>query len=169
MTLFLHDFSFSTLTVLPNSTTCDVLSVLGKGFINLTHVDNRTWRVREGESLPLRVDMEAYPKPHVFSWSYNRKNLTNTTDHVITTHSHAHRYAHTSMYTFSRISSMMVFIFPTCDAILLFLYSYHTQLKLVRLKVSESGVYTFLASNGDASVHLTFEVHVLSKFLRKRY
>lgn len=46
-----------------------------------------------------------------------------------------------------------------------FLYSYQSQLKLVRLKVSESGVYTFLASNGDASIHLTFEVHVLSKFL----
>ncbi|KAK3542303.1 hypothetical protein QTP86_021959, partial [Hemibagrus guttatus] len=107
------------------------VDVFSKGFINLTHVDNRTWRVREGESLSLRVDMEAYPKPHIFSWSYDKKNLTNTTDHVITTHSHAH--------------------------------SYHSQLKLVRLKVSESGVYTFLASNGDASVHLTFEVHVLSK------
>ncbi|XP_017311746.1 mast/stem cell growth factor receptor kita isoform X1 [Ictalurus punctatus] len=107
------------------------VDVYSKGFMNLTHVDNRTWRVREGESLSLRVDMEAYPKPHVFSWSYNRKNLTNTTDHVITTHSQAH--------------------------------SYQSQLKLVRLKVSESGVYTFLASNGDASIHLTFEVHVLSK------
>ncbi|XP_060773368.1 mast/stem cell growth factor receptor kita isoform X3 [Neoarius graeffei] len=107
------------------------VNVYSKGFINLTHVANRTWRVREGESLSLHVDMEAYPKPRVFSWSYNRKNLTNTTDHVITTHSHEH--------------------------------SYHNQLKLVRLKVSESGVYTFLASNGDASIYLTFEVHVLSK------
>lgn len=50
-----------------------------------------------------------------------------------------------------------------------FLYSYRSQLKLVRLKVSESGVYTFLTSNGDASIHLTFEVHVLSKFLRNNY
>ncbi|XP_046692281.1 mast/stem cell growth factor receptor kita isoform X2 [Silurus meridionalis] len=107
------------------------VDVYSKGFINVTHVDNRTWRVREGESLSLGVNLEAYPKPHVFSWSYNRKNLTNTTEHVITTHSHAH--------------------------------SYRSQLKLVRLKVSESGVYTFLASNGDASVNLTFEVHVLSK------
>ncbi|XP_060722757.1 mast/stem cell growth factor receptor kita isoform X2 [Tachysurus vachellii] len=107
------------------------VDVYRKGFINLTHVDNRTWRVREGDSLSLRVAMEAYPKPHELIWSYNRKNLTNTTDHVITTHSHAH--------------------------------SYHSQLKLVRLKVSESGVYTFLANNGDASIRLTFEVHVLSK------
>ncbi|GAA6083517.1 mast/stem cell growth factor receptor kita isoform X2, partial [Tachysurus ichikawai] len=107
------------------------VDVYRKGFINLTHVDNRTWRVREGESLSLRVAMEAYPKPHDFNWSYNQKNLTNTTDHVITTHSYAH--------------------------------SYHSQLKLVRLKVSESGVYTFLANNGDASIRLTFEVHVLSK------
>ncbi|MCI4389293.1 hypothetical protein PGIGA_G00096220 [Pangasianodon gigas] len=54
------------------------VDVYSKGFINLTHVVNGTWRVREGE-------------------------------------------------------------------------------------ISESGVYTFLASNGDASIHLTFEVHVLSK------
>ncbi|TSN30194.1 Mast/stem cell growth factor receptor kita [Bagarius yarrelli] len=107
------------------------VDVYSKGFINLTHADNRTWRVREGESLSLRVDMEAYPKPNVFSWSYNQKNLTNTTDHVITTHSQAN--------------------------------SYCSQLNLVRLKVSESGVYTFLASNGDAIVQLTFTVHVLSK------
>lgn len=147
---------------------------LGKGFINVTRVANGTWRVREGESLSLRVDMEAYPKPHVFSWSYNRKNLTNTTDHVITTHSHAHRYANTCMYTFSLISISLccwcwLFFFCTWWRLFFFLYSYHSQLKLVRLKVSESGVYTFLASNGDASIHLTFEVHVLSKFLRNKY
>ncbi|KAM9435908.1 mast/stem cell growth factor receptor kita isoform 2-T2 [Clarias gariepinus] len=110
------------------------VDVYSKGFINLTHVDNTTWRVREGESLSLRVEMDAYPKPHILSWSYDQKNLTNTTDHIITTHQHTHST-----------------------------HVYHSQLKLVRLKVSESGVYTFLASNGDASVLLTFEVHVLSK------
>lgn len=47
--------------------------------------------------------------------------------------------------------------------LIFFLHSYHSQLKLVRLKVSESGMYTFLATNGDATVHLTFEVYVLSK------
>lgn len=48
-----------------------------------------------------------------------------------------------------------------------FLNSYQSQLKLVRLKVLESGVYTFMASNGDAIISKTFEVHVLSKFLIK--
>ncbi|KAL6486115.1 hypothetical protein MHYP_G00055070 [Metynnis hypsauchen] len=107
------------------------VDVFSKGFINLTHVVNGTWRVREGESLSLRVNLEAYPKPHTFFWSYNKQHLTNTTDHVITTHSHA--------------------------------YSYSCELKLVRLKVSESGVYTFTSSNGDAAVQQKFEVHVISK------
>uniref|UniRef100_A0A8B9LD97 receptor protein-tyrosine kinase n=1 Tax=Astyanax mexicanus TaxID=7994 RepID=A0A8B9LD97_ASTMX len=108
------------------------VDVFSEGFINLTRVENLTWRVREGESLSLRVDMDAYPKPHTLSWTYNRRNLTNTTDHVITTHSH--------------------------------MYSYSSELKLVRLKVSESGVYTFLATNGDVSVHQKFEVHIVICF-----
>uniref|UniRef100_A0AAR2J824 receptor protein-tyrosine kinase n=1 Tax=Pygocentrus nattereri TaxID=42514 RepID=A0AAR2J824_PYGNA len=108
--------------------------VLGKGFINLTHVVNGTWRVREGESLSLRVDLEAYPKPHTFSWSYNKQHLTNTTDH----------------YDYSGIT-------------VFFLISYSCELKLVRLKVSESGVYTFTSSNGDGAVQQKFEVHVISK------
>ncbi|KAG5275724.1 hypothetical protein AALO_G00123850 [Alosa alosa] len=41
--------------------------------------------------------------------------------------------------------------------------SYRSELKLVRLKVSESGVYSFEASHGDASVNETFTVHVISK------
>ncbi|XP_072538757.1 mast/stem cell growth factor receptor kita isoform X2 [Salminus brasiliensis] len=107
------------------------VDVLSKGFINLTHVENGTWRVREGESLSLRVEMDAYPKPHTLSWIYNRQHVTNTTDHIITTHSHT--------------------------------YSYSSELKLVRLKVSESGVYTFMATNGDVAIHQKFEVHVISK------
>uniref|UniRef100_A0AAR2M4Q4 receptor protein-tyrosine kinase n=1 Tax=Pygocentrus nattereri TaxID=42514 RepID=A0AAR2M4Q4_PYGNA len=95
--------------------------VLGKGFINLTHVVNGTWRVREGESLSLRVDLEAYPKPHTFSWSYNKQHLTNTTDHVITTHSHAYRYTHTHeyicknviiLYTFGILICLLGLFFP---------------------------------------------------------
>uniref|UniRef100_A0A673N749 Mast/stem cell growth factor receptor Kit n=1 Tax=Sinocyclocheilus rhinocerous TaxID=307959 RepID=A0A673N749_9TELE len=63
-----------------------------KGFINLTSVNNSTKRVRAGESLSLRVVMDAYPKPHTFSWSYSGVKLTNTTDHVITSRSHGNRY-----------------------------------------------------------------------------
>uniref|UniRef100_A0A8C2DAM0 receptor protein-tyrosine kinase n=1 Tax=Cyprinus carpio TaxID=7962 RepID=A0A8C2DAM0_CYPCA len=99
-----------------------------KGFINLTSVNNSTKRMRAGESLSLRVVMDAYPKPHTFSWSYSGVKLTNTTDHVITTRSHGN--------------------------------SYTSELKLVRLKVLESGVYTFSCSNRDATVHQMFEVHV---------
>uniref|UniRef100_A0A8C1RQD6 receptor protein-tyrosine kinase n=1 Tax=Cyprinus carpio TaxID=7962 RepID=A0A8C1RQD6_CYPCA len=102
-----------------------------KGFINLTSVNNSTKRMRAGESLSLRVVMDAYPKPHTFSWSYSGVKLTNTTDHVITTRSHGN--------------------------------SYTSELKLVRLKVLESGVYTFSCSNRDATVHQMFEVHVTSK------
>uniref|UniRef100_A0A8C1HSM7 Mast/stem cell growth factor receptor Kit n=2 Tax=Cyprinus carpio TaxID=7962 RepID=A0A8C1HSM7_CYPCA len=107
------------------------VEIYEKGFINLTSVNNSTKRVRAGESLSLRVVMDAYPKPHAFSWSYSGVKLTNTTDHVITSHSHGNRYTN--------------------------------ELKLVRLKVLESGFYTFSCSNGDATVHQTFEVHVISK------
>ncbi|KAF3835123.1 hypothetical protein F7725_027681 [Dissostichus mawsoni] len=42
-------------------------------------------------------------------------------------------------------------------------YRYSSELRLVRLKMSESGVYTFQASNGDASVNHTFTIFVISK------
>ncbi|XP_061593974.1 mast/stem cell growth factor receptor kita isoform X2 [Cololabis saira] len=42
-------------------------------------------------------------------------------------------------------------------------YSYSSELRLVRLKMSEGGVYTFQASNGDASVNQTFTIFVISK------
>lgn len=51
-------------------------------------VNNGTIQVRAGESLPLNVSMEAYPKPHTISWSFMGRGLRNTSDHVITTHSH---------------------------------------------------------------------------------
>uniref|UniRef100_A0A6I8PLI8 receptor protein-tyrosine kinase n=1 Tax=Takifugu rubripes TaxID=31033 RepID=A0A6I8PLI8_TAKRU len=41
--------------------------------------------------------------------------------------------------------------------------TYSSELKLVRLKMSEGGVYTFQASNGDASVNHTFTIFVISK------
>ncbi|CAI5640169.1 unnamed protein product [Oreochromis niloticus] len=42
-------------------------------------------------------------------------------------------------------------------------YSYISELRLVRLKMLEGGVYTFQASNGDASANQTFTVFVISK------
>ncbi|KAE8294517.1 Mast/stem cell growth factor receptor Kit [Larimichthys crocea] len=107
------------------------LDVYEKGFINLTPAGNGTIQVRSGESLPLIVEMEAYPKLHTISWSFMGQELRNTTDHVITTHSHEYRYS--------------------------------SELRLVRLKMSEGGVYTFQASNGDASVNHTFTIFVISK------
>uniref|UniRef100_A0A672LT52 Mast/stem cell growth factor receptor n=1 Tax=Sinocyclocheilus grahami TaxID=75366 RepID=A0A672LT52_SINGR len=107
------------------------VEIYDKGFIILRSVNNSTKRVRAGESLSLRVVMDAYPKPHTFSWSYSGVKLTNTTDHVITSRSHGN--------------------------------SYTSELKLVRLKVLESGVYIFSCSNRDTTVHQSFEVHVISK------
>uniref|UniRef100_A0A3Q2STA9 receptor protein-tyrosine kinase n=1 Tax=Fundulus heteroclitus TaxID=8078 RepID=A0A3Q2STA9_FUNHE len=40
--------------------------------------------VKEGESLTLRVEFDAYPAPRSMSWSYNGKHVLNTTEHVIT-------------------------------------------------------------------------------------
>lgn len=69
-----------------------VFVCVDKGFINLTSVNNSTKRVRAGESLSLRVVMDAYPKPEKFSWSYRSVKLTNTTDHVITSRSLGNKY-----------------------------------------------------------------------------
>ncbi|XP_029563461.1 mast/stem cell growth factor receptor Kit isoform X2 [Salmo trutta] len=107
------------------------LDVYDRGFINLAPSDNSSVRVRAGESLSLHVDMEAYPKPHTFSWSFSGQQLRNTSDHVITKQNHQHRY--------------------------------NSELRLVRLKMSESGVYTFYASNGDATINQSFTVYVISK------
>ncbi|KAL1022593.1 hypothetical protein UPYG_G00029670 [Umbra pygmaea] len=51
------------------------LDVYERGFINLAPADNRTVRVRTGESLTLRVEMDAYPKPHTFTWSFTGQRL----------------------------------------------------------------------------------------------
>uniref|UniRef100_A0A3Q1CX67 Mast/stem cell growth factor receptor n=1 Tax=Amphiprion ocellaris TaxID=80972 RepID=A0A3Q1CX67_AMPOC len=48
--------------------------------------------VKEGESLSLRVEFDAYPEPSSLSWSYNGKRLLNTTEHVITVHRRKYRY-----------------------------------------------------------------------------
>lgn len=44
------------------------------------------------------------------------------------------------------------------------LLRYGSELKLVRLKMSEGGVYTFQASNGYASVNHTFTIFVISEY-----
>uniref|UniRef100_A0A665U5W9 receptor protein-tyrosine kinase n=1 Tax=Echeneis naucrates TaxID=173247 RepID=A0A665U5W9_ECHNA len=105
------------------------LDIYDKGFINLKPTNTTTIHVRSGESLSLNVDMEAYPKPATFSWSFMGYELRNTTDHIITTHSR----------------------------------EYSSELRLVRLKTSEGGVYTFRASNNDASINQTFTIFVTSK------
>ncbi|XP_029356114.1 mast/stem cell growth factor receptor kita isoform X2 [Echeneis naucrates] len=107
------------------------LDIYDKGFINLKPTNTTTIHVRSGESLSLNVDMEAYPKPATFSWSFMGYELRNTTDHIITTHSREYRHS--------------------------------SELRLVRLKTSEGGVYTFRASNNDASINQTFTIFVTSK------
>ncbi|XP_067434847.1 KIT proto-oncogene, receptor tyrosine kinase b isoform X1 [Thunnus thynnus] len=48
--------------------------------------------VKEGESLSLRVEFDAYPAPSSLYWSYNGKRLLNTTERVITIHHRKYRY-----------------------------------------------------------------------------
>lgn len=68
-----------------------------KGFITMLRspdpVDPVQVDVKEGESLNLKVHFEAYPAPSSLSWSYNGKQLLNTTEHVITIHHHKYRYS----------------------------------------------------------------------------
>ncbi|XP_013860339.1 KIT proto-oncogene, receptor tyrosine kinase b isoform X1 [Austrofundulus limnaeus] len=48
--------------------------------------------VREGESLSLRVEFDAYPAPRSLSWSYKGERLLNTTEHVIIIHHRKYRH-----------------------------------------------------------------------------
>uniref|UniRef100_A0A8C9WH52 Mast/stem cell growth factor receptor n=1 Tax=Scleropages formosus TaxID=113540 RepID=A0A8C9WH52_SCLFO len=104
------------------------LAVYEKGFINLTEVGNRTVHTRVGDSLTLRVALEAYPRPQAMSWLYQGEALQNSSDHIITAHEAG-----------------------------------YSELKLVRLKVSEGGVYIFSAWHSDTSANCSFAVHVISK------
>ncbi|XP_035270503.1 mast/stem cell growth factor receptor kita isoform X1 [Anguilla rostrata] len=108
-----------------------LLDIREKGFIALEEVQNSTVHVNAGESLSLRVELQAYPAPSTLSWAYMGHTLQNTSDHIITTQHLGYRYS--------------------------------SELKLVRLKASEGGVYTFSTSNTDASANQSFAVHVISK------
>uniref|UniRef100_A0A3P9M0M3 Mast/stem cell growth factor receptor n=1 Tax=Oryzias latipes TaxID=8090 RepID=A0A3P9M0M3_ORYLA len=69
------------------------LDVHNKGFITAIEAPNLVQKyVKEGETLNLKVDFEAYPAPHSWSWSYQGKRLLNTTEHVITLHRLNYRY-----------------------------------------------------------------------------
>ncbi|XP_076846877.1 KIT proto-oncogene, receptor tyrosine kinase b [Brachyhypopomus gauderio] len=68
------------------------LDVYERGFINLTEGEDKVIEVKEGESLTLRVEITAYPKPDVASWTYNKQQLKNTSEHVITLHKRHYRY-----------------------------------------------------------------------------
>ncbi|XP_068177412.1 KIT proto-oncogene, receptor tyrosine kinase b [Antennarius striatus] len=69
------------------------LDVHERGFIDMLGPPSPIQSdVKEGESLSLRVEFDAYPAPTSLSWSYNGKQLLNTTEHVITVHRHKYRY-----------------------------------------------------------------------------
>ncbi|XP_034544950.1 KIT proto-oncogene, receptor tyrosine kinase b isoform X1 [Notolabrus celidotus] len=75
------------------SSTALQLDVREQGFITMLGIPSPVKAdVKEGESLSLRVEFDAYPAPSPLSWSYNNKKLLNTTEHVITIHRRKYRY-----------------------------------------------------------------------------
>ncbi|XP_030643569.1 KIT proto-oncogene, receptor tyrosine kinase b [Chanos chanos] len=68
------------------------LEVYERGFINLVSSESSEVKVREGESLTLRAEMEAYPTPQAIYWTFHNQTLTNTSEHVITVHKQQYRY-----------------------------------------------------------------------------
>ncbi|KAM7008784.1 KIT proto-oncogene, receptor tyrosine kinase b isoform 1-T1 [Tautogolabrus adspersus] len=76
-----------------SSSTALQLDVCELGFITMLGSPSPVQAdVKEGESLSLRVEFDAYPAPSSLSWSYNNKKLLNTTEHVITIHRRKYRY-----------------------------------------------------------------------------
>ncbi|XP_047222050.1 KIT proto-oncogene, receptor tyrosine kinase b isoform X3 [Girardinichthys multiradiatus] len=69
------------------------LDILDQGFITVLGSPSPVQAdVKEGESLTLRVEFDAYPAPSSISWSYNGKHLLNTTEHVISFHPRKYRF-----------------------------------------------------------------------------
>lgn len=69
------------------------LDVRDQGFISMLGSPSPVRAdVREGESLSLKVQFDAYPAPRDLHWSFNGKQLLNTTEHVITVHQRKYRY-----------------------------------------------------------------------------
>ncbi|XP_069487748.1 mast/stem cell growth factor receptor Kit [Ambystoma mexicanum] len=60
-----------------------LLNVIEAGFINLFPVENASIEVHAGESLVLRVEYEAYPKPEEEFWTYMNDTVLNTSDHFV--------------------------------------------------------------------------------------
>ncbi|KAF7650754.1 hypothetical protein LDENG_00121000 [Lucifuga dentata] len=75
------------------SSTAVQVDVHDRGFITMLGSPGPSQAdVKEGESLSLRVEFDAYPAPSTLSWTYNDKRLRNTTEHVITVHRSRYRY-----------------------------------------------------------------------------
>uniref|UniRef100_A0A3Q3IEV0 receptor protein-tyrosine kinase n=1 Tax=Monopterus albus TaxID=43700 RepID=A0A3Q3IEV0_MONAL len=69
------------------------LDIRDQGFITILGSPSPVQAdVKEGESLTLKVEFDAYPSPSSLFWSYNGKQLSNTTEHVITIHRRKYRY-----------------------------------------------------------------------------
>lgn len=68
-----------------------------RGFINLTEPAESVLHVREGASLTLRAELEAYPTPTILSWAHQDQVLHNTSEHVITIHKQRYRCTHRCM------------------------------------------------------------------------
>ncbi|XP_049901281.1 KIT proto-oncogene, receptor tyrosine kinase b isoform X3 [Epinephelus moara] len=74
------------------SATALQLDVRDQGFITMLGSPGPVQAdVKEGESLSLKVELDAYPAPRSLSWSYNSKQLLNTTEHVITIYRRKYR------------------------------------------------------------------------------